>query len=92
MLLNTTRTVILATLALSFGMVQAGTDDNQRDIPATTHQVQSLNLHSGTESNPGYQFSRQGADYAAVMPVTHHQANVLKLQNVTAKGRDAQPS
>lgn len=75
----------LAALAMGVGVAQAATGDSHRDIPATTHQIQTLNLNSGTATNPRYQFSRKAADHAAVMPVTSHQANVLNLRDVNSR-------
>ena len=76
-----------AVLLLSSGISLAASNYGDRDIPATSHQIQTLNLNSGVKSNPRYQFSRKSADYAALLPVTRHQANVLKLQDVSVESR-----
>jgi hypothetical protein len=70
---------------VSLGSVQSVTDEQaDKQMPATEHQDNTLEIRDDSDFRPLYQFSRKSADYAAVIPVTQHQANVLQLQNVSS--------
>lgn len=73
-----------AALLLGVGAAHAEINDSKRASADSEQQLNIPKLSSDTNSNARYQFSRKNADYAAMFPVTQHQADVLKLRNVTA--------
>ncbi len=81
--MHTTVKILMAMgFFVSLGAVQAATDDQaDKQLPATEHQENTLEVSDDSDFKPLYQFSRKSADFAAVIPVTHHQADVLRLQD-----------
>lgn len=75
-----------AALLLGVGAAHAEINDSKRVSAESEQQTNFPKLSSDTNSNPRYQFSRKDADYAAMFPVTRHQADALKLRNVAADG------
>lgn len=76
-------TVALVSMLTTAGMARAEANQPARDeypAPATKHQAHTLNLQGEQQTEPRFQFGRQGNDFVAVMPVTRHQADVLNLQ------------